>query len=211
MVALAALLLVATPAVSAPDQSAGSVEYEIVVTGDGEIERGTIVWTVDDDRYAELEAAAREDGYDAVAPGLADVLAGDEPGLGGATGEDRRVEGGWELQVEFTAIDDEAYHQMNASVSDGTVSWERLDHDGGLSDADYGALTYRVVMPGAVTDTNAAEVDDDVATWHLNEADPGRLYATAETGDAGDAVPGFGVAAAILAIVGAAALWRSRS
>lgn len=203
------LLVAAAPIAAAPAQSAGSVEYDIVVTSDGEVERGTIVWTVDENRYAALESTAGSEGYDSVARYWAENLAAEDEGLGGVSAEDREVEGGVELHMTFSEIDDERYRMMNASVADGRLSWERLPHDGGLSNPDFGTLTYRVHMPGEVTDTNAAEVDGTVATWHLNQEDPGRLYATSERGE-DDAIPGFGIAAAAVAVVAALVVWTRR-
>lgn len=204
--AVALFLLAPAPVAAVPAQSSGSVEYEIVVTEDGEIERGTLVWSMDGDRYADLQDAAAADGYDSVALGWAETLAEDEPGLGGASGEDRQVDGGWELHMEFTDVDAGSYAQMNASVADGTVTWERPASDDGLSSDAFDSLTYRVVLPGEVTDSNAAETEGNVATWHLNEEDPGRLYASSEEDGSGDAVPGFGIGATALAVVLATAL-----
>lgn len=194
-----------------------TVEYEITVTEDGEVESIDIAMAADEETYSQWEAGASIRGHDSFAEFLGSSLAEDEPGLNNYTAEEEDLDDGREAHVQFTDVDLSESENMSVTVDDGTVRWETTDVDDVTDDDQIDEVTYTVDMPGEVTDSNAMSVSDGTAVWKLHEENPDELYAEATASDesdggqsdeSGDSVPGLGVGTALAALIGTALLAR---
>lgn len=205
LVGVLSLSAVATPVAAQENVTA---EYEITVTENGEVETVDLVVTADEETYSEWQAGAALQGYDSFAEFLGSSLAEDEPALNEYTAEEEELEDGYEAQVQFTDVDVSESENMSVSVDDGTVRWESTEVGDVEEDGEFDEVTYTVVMPGEVTDSNADEVSDGEAVWQLHEGSPDEIYAEASVDDG---LPGLGVGAALAGLVGAVLLLTRRT
>ena len=221
LVSLLSLSAIAMP-VSADRNT--TVDYEIDVTEDGDVETIDVRVASDEATYDEWERVANYYGFDSFAEYLGSSFAEDEPGLNDYTAEERDLEDGREAHVQFTDVNVSEAENMSVTADDGTVRWETTDVDEMDDDDEFDEVTYTVDMPGDVTDSNAMSVSDGTAVWELHEENPDELYAEATVSDESDdgqsdeddgqsdesedSVPGLGVGTALVALIATALLAR---
>lgn len=204
---------VATPVAAQDEQS---VEIDVIVTEDGEIDAMEMVMTIDEQTYDELLSWAEMEGYDSVGEWMA-ADSEEEDEIVSASGEDVEIDDGYEIHLEITEIDESGDEDFNVTVEDDVVAFEMTNIEDPAEDPNIDEFIYNVVMPGDVEDSNADTVDGNVATWNLHEEPVDELSVTATlvddaddaddaADDADDDIPGFGVAIALASLLAVAAL-----
>lgn len=231
--------VLAVPAVATDEL--GSESTEITVAENGSIEQVEMVWGVNETTYDEYEMYAEAEGYDQV-DAWYESLYEEADWVSNVSVTSSQVDGGYVLSFELVDVDTNGTPNVNVTADGDTVVYEEFnvtDPD----DTDVSELTYRVNMPGEITDSNAHEVRDDVAVWHLHDEHTSELFVEAtvadsvdgdadrndtdeetdtstgnasDTDDSGennddeDGLPGFGGAAALVALCIATALTVGR-
>lgn len=205
--------LAATPA--AGQERGWSAEFRATVTADGEIARAGTVVRMDAASYERLREQVRAEGYETVAAALAAQQVAGKPQYGGyRNARDRRVSGGYELSWDYTNIDLEKSDRSELSVDGGTVTLLVGGIEPPSRNPSFSEITYRIEMPGRITDTNADETDGTTAIWRLHENAPSVLSveanasATGESDEETDATttagengPGFGLTATLVGLL----------
>ena len=184
VVVLVALLSLSAIAIPVSADRNTTLEQEITVTEDGNIETIDVTVAADEETYDEWDRGARFQGYDSYVEYFANSLVEDHPGLNDYTTEERDLDDGREAHVQFTDVNVSGLDDVSVTVDDGTVRWEET-HSGELDD-DVDESTLTAIMPGEITDSNANEVSDGVAIWEFHEEYPEEIYAEATVGDEGD-------------------------
>lgn len=184
VVVLVGLLSLSAIAIPVSADGKTTLEQEITVTEDGNIETIDVTVAADEETYDEWDRGARFRGYDSYVEYFANSLVEDHPGLNDYTTEERDLDDGREAHVQFTDVNVSELDDVSVTVDDGTVRWEET-HSGELDD-DVDESTLTAIMPGEVTDSNANEVSDGVAIWKFHEEYPEEIYAEATVGDEGD-------------------------
>lgn len=201
----------------------------VQVSGDGEIDEMEVEMEMDEMLYNMMESDAEEEGYDSVEEMLEDDMIedADEEYYGSiSTSVEELDDGDYLVTLTAEDVDPEGLDDVEVSVEDDTVYYEdsdALDEEDEADDSDVEfddgddmfddefsefedqiSMEYVLVMPGEIQDTNAHEVSDDgtTATWDLIELeneDEETVYAESEIDD--DGMPGFGVAAGLVAML----------
>ena len=167
------------------------VEMVIVVTDDGEIDSMAYAFEFGRESYELFEWIAADEGYDSVAALLANAGA-EDPELGDPVDvADTALGNGYLVEFRFESVDATESDEVAVAADDGVVSFRWID-DGDADAEDGSSVIVTVEMPAPVTETNALEVDGNVATWHLHERSPTELYAEAEPGTDDSAGDGTG-------------------
>lgn len=147
-----------TPAADTAD----SQEIVVTVSADGEVETVAVDVELSDEAYAGLEVLI----HGSVAEHLAELMQDDSPDvLGAYTVEEREIDDGHAIDIEFTDVDVSESDSMSISMDGETVTREQVGEDRdeeeeSLSDE----VRWTVVMPDDIEESNAHEVDDEVAT-----------------------------------------------
>lgn len=215
--------------------------HEVVITDEGDVDRLiTTIWLGGDeyDQWTGYAAAADEDDLSTF---IGETFVDGSVGINDYTVTSVDEGDDWtEIEIVFADIDmveieEDGY--VSTIVEDGTVRWE----DEGVEaqeDLLFEEVTYDVLMPGSITDSNAYEEAGHIATYKLHEDHPGDLWALSEGGyydndgddgdyddaDDGDAddsdgdyddadddvVPGFGLLAAVVGLLAVALLATRR-
>lgn len=205
---LAALLVCSVvvgtvPASTAAQADGNALDVTMTVTDDGDIDTVDVSWETDPETYNALLTVATEAGYDSAAAWFAaeQLVPADNGYEAFGTAEDVEDDGVTALEIEITTFDHEGLEDTTVTADGDEVRVELADVSDPEADPQFSESTYTVVMPGEVTESNAHEVDGEVATWNLHEETPETL--TAESGTEGaedDTVPGFGVVAVVSAL-----------
>lgn len=166
-------------------------EYEITVTEDGDVDAVTLLLTADEETYGAWELRASIEGYESIGEFFGSTLIEEEPAIGEYTADERDIDGGYESEIQFSDIDLEKSENMSVTKTDGTLRWESTGVEERDDDALFEEVSYRVVMPDDVTDSNAHEVSAETASWDIHEEHPGTLFVEAavdgaSTADDGD-------------------------
>lgn len=127
------------------------------------------------------------------------------------------------MTITLTGYDPGEDTDISINESDGTLVYEdrsfvnesaqlSMEGQGNVTSAVTAGLSvdYYLTMPGEIVDSNADEVDGNRAEWHETGADAfvdNRIYAESETPTV-PGQPGFGVGAAIAALLAVAWLHR---
>lgn len=129
-------------------------------------------------------------------------------------------DGGLVLEISSDPTDPEQLEDITVTVDEEeqTVTFVDVggidddEFDDGGEDDDFGEMdiemTYRLNMPGEITDTNGDQVDDTTVEWVLpDHEDLDELQATSGIDESSDGIPGFGlgITAAALALLATAA------
>ena len=203
-------------ATATADEDEQYLAYELVVTEDGEIREFSIEVVIHDAIYEGMEAEWNGD----VPSELAERYAMDQPAMDEYTTDETDVEAGKLVQITFHDLGVDEDETIEAAVDGETVSWWYTNVDEDVDEFD--SATQSVIMPGAVTDSNANEIDENVATWDLQDDPPDELSVEAElsatddeaadSDDAADddSLPAVGPAIALGAIL-LTACWIRRS
>ena len=191
---------------------AGCLEmtFTYEVNAEGDLDRVAVEMDMTEEVYEWLEENAEEEGYDsfeeAMESDLRDDLDEDEVGEISVTGEESEM--GHLVTIEVTDVPIEEMDDVDTEVDEeaDTVRFTIEDVDDEFQEPDDDAeeqilIQYVVKMPGEIHDTNAHELSDGdtVATWNLTEQSESELYAESDASESAIPVPGFGVAAAVLA------------
>lgn len=210
---VASLALGLLPAATGAQVGGDAMEIEATITADGEFETVAMVWKTDAETYEALLATAQREGYETVATWFAEEqLLPEENGYEGyGHADDRELENGYAIEVEFDEFDHETFEDLTLTADDGTVSFELTEVDDPAEDPMFDEITYVVEMPGEITESNAHETDDGTAVWHLHEESPEVLTVQAETDGGDDGLPGFGIGAAAVGVLAVVAVLRRRS
>ncbi|MFC4544076.1 PGF-CTERM sorting domain-containing protein [Halosolutus amylolyticus] len=172
-------------------QEAESTKFEVTVTEDGAIDSVDIHWTITDETYADLNEATGTEDDESVADGL-EAIYEDTPSIGSASVTERELNSGYELSIALSDVEQSEEDDLDVTVEDDTVVYEEIAVADPADSSTPDEITYRVVMPGEISETNADVVDGNEATWHLHETYTSDLYVESSldgtTDDADDAV-----------------------
>lgn len=187
------------------------MSVDSTVAADGTIDTYSIELNTSTMVYGMLSESAKDDGYDSLKESfLSDVNRSSYESVT----YDEEINGD-RATVTFTlkGFDPSASDSIDVTETDGKLVYEDTTfHNASAEVTDdqesYTSgltLTYSLTMPGEITDSNADEVDGNTAEWTETGADAmtgTRVYAESEkpSGVLGS-VPGFGTAAALLALV----------
>ncbi|MFP4590882.1 MAG: hypothetical protein ACLFMX_02715 [Halobacteriales archaeon] len=201
------------------------VTHEVTVRDDGTVEEYRLEMVMDEYVYNLLEAETE--------PGqsLEESIVNDTPeelpdDVGDVTADvDELDNGDYRLSIGISDFDPAETENITVEVEEDTIYYEDLSVEGGEFDQnetddefDLGefdpssqvSYEYILTMPGEIQDSNADEVDGDTATWDVMELESDEtVWAESAVPDDSSAIPGLGVAAAVLAI-GLAALGVAR-
>lgn len=199
------------------------VTMTVEVSEDGDVDAMEMEMEMDAMLFEQFETEATEEGHESVAEMFeADMLEDvDEEHVGDVTTEIEELDDGDQrLTMQLTDVDPAGLDDVDITVEDGTIVYEDADaieedefddgDDAGM-DGDFDefeeqfedqiSMEYVLVMPGEITDHNADEISEDgtTATWDLMDTEAETVYAESEIED--DGIPGFGVAAALGALL----------
>ena len=167
-------LCVAPATGAAADEDEAYLAYEVVVTEDGEISEFSVEVVIDDAIYEGMEAE-----WDGDVPSeLAERFAMGQPALEEYSTDESDVEAGQLVQISFHDLAVDEDETIGVATDGETVSWWYTNVDDDVGEFD--SASQSVIMPGAVTDSNADEVDENVATWDLQDEPPDELSVEAE-------------------------------
>ena len=155
---------------------------EITVAENGSIERVDMGWGVDNQTYTEYEMIAETEGYDRVDVWF-ESLYEEEDWVGNVSTTTSQLDDGYVFSIELVDVDPDGVDQINVTVDGDTVVYEEFDLTNPDEDPDVSESTTRVIMPGEISDSNAHEVRDNVAVWHLHEEDTSELFVEATVED----------------------------
>lgn len=159
------------------------IRSNVIVTETGDIERIEMSLIVSEGLHGEWSEEFQELGYSSVAEFIAATNVQNDEGLKAYGGTAVREDGaGVTYYMEFTEVDTEEL-QGFSSTSDGeTVTVEMTQLDTEVPQEGIGEYVVEFTMPGEVVDTNAAEVEDDVATFRLHEEPVTEYYVQSALG-----------------------------
>lgn len=169
-----------SPGSDGPDGNAtvsAGMEYEVTVAEDGTVDAIEMTLSTDRETYELWSVSAASSGRDGVGDLFGAIFVEDEAAVGEYTAEDAATETGYESSVQFGDIDVERSENTSITVTDGTLRWETTGVEELEEDDAFSELTYTVVMPDEITETNAAERSNETATWYIHEDHPGTLTA----------------------------------
>lgn len=204
----------------AAQEDIDSERMEVTVAEDGTVEWMEVSLGMDVETYEEYEAYAEWEGYEQVDDWF-EAIYDEEDWIDDSSVMITEVAGGYVVSIELVDIDTNDVPEVDISAEGETVTYEEFDVPNPADDSDVSEVVYQLNMPGEISDSNADEVDGDVATWNLHEEHTSELFVEAtvsdEDADAGDddesersddgvdgddgddGMPGFG---GIVAIVG---------
>ncbi|AWB27784.1 hypothetical protein [Halococcoides cellulosivorans] len=178
------------------------------VAGDGTVETYDVQVETSASTYDRLMSTAESDGYDSLrAYLLRDVT---DEAVDSVDYDESLADGQVTINVTLTGLDPAGVDGLTVVESDGQIVYEDATFVSDDRVTDDASLTYRLEMPGEITNATAGRVDGSTATWEREGSDSltgTQIRAVAETSALGFG-PGFGPVAAVLAIVGAVLLGR---
>jgi hypothetical protein len=197
-VIVVAMLVVSTGCLTA--------DVATTVNNDGTIDEYRIELQMNSMLHSTLEQSAHEEGYDSVAESLAAEYDEDDFGNISYWEEDRGNDEA--VILVFSEFDADAMDGLSVNVTDGRIVFEDRIFAGSYEETNAseeydGEITveYTLTMPGQITNSTADEVEGNTATWERTDSDAmttTRVYAESKRADG---LPGFGVAAAVAALV----------
>lgn len=176
-----------------------NVTMTTTVDSEGEIKEVRAEAEMSQEVYAMALEDATSSGYESVGEQLAKDLETNEGGFSDVEYEDRREDGTVVVELIAQKVDVEEVSYMTTRDTDN----ETVAFTASISDdaADLNEYTYRVEMPGEITETDAAEIEDgSVAVWELHETNPDRVYVESEVEDRS----WLGTIALVLGVIGVA-------
>lgn len=170
---------------AAAEEAYGSESTEVTVSENGSVERVELVWGVDEETYSDYETYAELEGYDGVDAWYESLYEADD-WIGNVSVTTSQVAGGYVFSVELIDVDTGGQSEANVTADGDTIVYEEFNITNRSADPNVSEYTYRVNMPGEITDSNAHEVRDDVAVWHLHEEHTSELFVEATVADSSD-------------------------
>ena len=199
-----------------------SLSIHSTVEADGTIEEYRIQINTTSTVYGFMDQQAEEDGYDSLRESFTSQI--NESRVGNISYDEEF--NGDEVTITITAHEFRPGPNSSLSISrdDGTLRYEDLTwvnetvQTGPSSNMTERVMSgfvihYYLEMPGEITDTNAHEVDGNTAEWHESGSDAlydNRIYAKSEVPTSAFG-PGFGVVAAMLALLIVGSLISTKS
>ncbi len=226
----------ATDATSGPDdpqnddqqQSGFDLQFNLTVGSDGTVDSGSVSLDVTDETYQQFQTTAEEQGYDSGAEVLANQLVETEEGYT-EYGNARDIDSAKGTRMVFdVAVNASAAENLTVTREGDEVTFRVTNIEVPSEDPTLGTSTYRITMPGEITETNAIETRGNTAIFRLHEDAVSELEVrsgveqsaddddeddeddTAEE-SSGAFGPGFGVVVALVATLVAALVLARRS
>ncbi|QLG50622.1 LppM family (lipo)protein [Natrinema halophilum] len=205
-----------------------SMKTEYVVTADGEFKTVEIEYELDAETYELMKIGVRSNGYDNVSAAIAANFS--EKGEEIVKAEDKRIEGGYVIEIGFGTADP-SHYDWNVTTTGDTIAAHK---DTPFDPAAVGGLDeYETVvhMPTEIAQTNGEVSNGTTVTWNFSDGPPDNLSVKSaiesdadsgsDTGgdsnssnsssdDANDRIPGFGIIGAIAGIATLLALGQRR-
>ncbi|SDK47528.1 PGF-CTERM sorting domain-containing protein [Natronorubrum texcoconense] len=167
---------VAAPVAAQEDVDSGSME--VTVSEDGSLERMELSMGMTDETYDEYATWAEMDSYETVEAWYESMFEADES-IGDASVTMTELDGGYELSITLDDVDTSEEPFIDIEADDGTVVYEEFDVQDPADDPELSEITYQVNMPGEITDSNAHEIDGNVAVWDLHDEHTDELFVEA--------------------------------
>ncbi|WP_114579414.1 hypothetical protein [Saliphagus sp. LR7] len=179
----------------------GCVDVTMTTTVDneGEIEQVRAEAEMSQEVYALALEDATSSGYESVGEQFADELETNEDGFSDVEYEDRRENGTVVVELLAQKVTVEEVSYITTRVTEN----ETVAFTASISDdvADLNGYTYRVEMPGEITETDATEIENgNVAVWELHKTNPDRVSVESEVEDRS----WLGTFALVLGVIGVA-------
>ncbi|MDZ7730632.1 MAG: hypothetical protein U5K37_06490 [Natrialbaceae archaeon] len=176
-IAIAVLLGVSLLAGAGVAQQATSQEATLTINADGTIETFDAAIVVTNDTYQQMRSNT-PDQHDTVAAALAEDIVADESGIGSYShADDVQTAAGYRIEITFSDID--GIEGFTTETTGDSVH-VAVDNPDQIISSDYlETNSFRVEMPGPITNTTADEVTEMTATWNLHETTPSSITATA--------------------------------
>ena len=177
-VAALVLLAMAFGGVAAPvaaQEDVGSVSMEVTVSEDGSLEQMEMSMGLTDETYEEYMMFAEADGYETVEEWYESLFEADE-WAGTASVTVTETDDGYELSITLEDVDTSDEPHIDVEADDETVVYEEANVQDPANDPELSEMTYQVNMPGEITDSNAHEVDGNVAVWNLHDEHTDELF-----------------------------------
>ncbi|WP_440766973.1 PGF-CTERM sorting domain-containing protein [Natronorubrum sp. DTA7] len=162
----------------AAQEDVDSRTMDITVSEDGSVERMEVAWGMDEETYEEYEMYAEWEGYEQVDDWF-ESLYEEEDWIGDSSVTTTEIDGGYALSIELVDVDTSEEPQVNIEIEEQSVIYEEFDVPDPAEDPDITESTHRVNMPGEITDSNADEVDGNVAVWNHHDEHTDELFAQA--------------------------------
>ena len=167
---------VATPVAAQEDVDTETME--ITVSEDGSVEWMEVAWGMDGETYEEYEAYAEWEGYEQVDDWF-ESLYEEEDWVGESSVTTTEIDGEYALTIELVDVDTDDVPEVDIEVEEDSVIYEEFDIPDPAEDPDVTESTHRVNMPGEITDSNADEVDGNVAVWNHHDDHTDELFVEA--------------------------------
>ncbi|WP_423999306.1 PGF-CTERM sorting domain-containing protein [Haloarcula salina] len=202
-VALAALIVLSGCMTASVDATVG---------GDGTVTSYDLSLQMSPTVYDGLQAQAEDSGYDSVEGYLLSDV--NTSRMANHTYEQSLDGDNVTINVSFTDWNPGPESAVSTNVSDGNVTFEdrtfvTVQENDGAALGDGVAVRYELTMPADITESNADLVRNDTAVWEYAAdepvEEPMRATSLAPSGVFG---PGFGVTAAVLALLSMGVLAR---
>lgn len=188
-----------------------TINVHATVTADGTIEEYRFQINTSSTVYGFLNEAAKDEGYDSLREQLlADI---DENATGEVTYDEEFDGDDVSITVTILEFEPPADSSFSITEEDGMLVYEDLtfaNETTQMTEEQRSFLSglvvhYYLEMPGDITDSNADEVNGNIAEWHETGADAlvnNRIYAKSEIpGPLSVNMPGFGFVIAITALL----------
>lgn len=151
---------------------------EITVAEDGSLEKVEITAGLDEEMYDEFATRAESEGYDSVEE-WEESFYEDEPWSDDFSVTVTEIQGGYEYSLVLLNVETDELPVLDVSTAEDSITYEEWNVQNPDNDPSISESTYRVNMPGEITDSNAHEVHDNVAVWHLHDDHTSEVFVEA--------------------------------
>ncbi|WP_440771857.1 PGF-CTERM sorting domain-containing protein [Natronorubrum sp. DTA28] len=156
----------AASAAAQEDIDSGSME--VTVSEDGSLERMEVSMGMTDETYDEYAMWAEMDGHETVEEWYESLFEADG-WVGEASVTVTEIDGGYELSITLDDVDASEEPHIDVEVDNDTIVYEEFNVQDPADDPELSEITYQVNMPSEITESNAHEVDGNVAVWNLHD------------------------------------------